>query len=885
MDAITSQINISGPPIDAETNLQQTYKDIVVSIYSTLENTGGAVTIDAATQLLGANITNDIISINQASITESGLLSSADFEIFLTHVNSTNNPHNVTANDVGLGMVDNTSDIDKPISSSTQSALNEKANTASLAPVAFSGDFNDLDNIPTTNSGGASNHSELNLDDGSNPHNTNANDLGLENVDNTSDVDKPISTAQANAIQVVQDDINTHEARTDNPHNVTREQLDLDSVEPFTESTSSVELLKYVTDPDIDVDDPANELAIPTLKAIEDAFLRDSGNLADVYFVSTLGDDASAERGNFFAPYTLQGAIAVVSSGDNIVMIGGDYGDIDFNIAVNGVSYSTFGSVFMTFIDGGGYFPPINALNMSFKGDFNIIINKTGTTDLAESDMVSTNTNGGFFISTNNTSRANVIEVNNINLISGDYIFFTNHVNGIGATYSFSGTLTSNAGFIWYTPNFTRTTAINGIIQCSYTGTNSTIYPLRFYFSNSNNKTFIVNMTSSQNGCFITSNATIQGSIIQSGTSIFQSEGLNNDTDRNKVYADIRGGNLGFSANIAATEYHGEYVGVTFLQSGGLSKFYHYGTLINCSIEADNDLHVFKNARTVNLSLLNPFGVFQTNLEIIDSIFINLNIDADGFSLRTLLIENSSIILSDGSGFNFGTGLDYGPWIIRNSRIEGNISSTADSLRSSIFTARGSTFNGIEDGVASFKFENSTIINNNADPEARCIVLAAFRSASLFIENLKLRTEGDFSVSVQNTGGGITFLHVRGESFFNKSIDTPFTDTQLQFVSGNAKNIYIADEPANKDEWREITANYTALHNDSGLIYYVAAGDITLPDTLPEKWNVEVIKDNTSTAPVNILTSGTNTINGITSINTNYASVKITKRGTTYTIR
>lgn len=43
-----------------------------------------------------------------------------------THINNTNNPHAVTKAQIGLNNVDNTADIDKPISSATQSALDLK---------------------------------------------------------------------------------------------------------------------------------------------------------------------------------------------------------------------------------------------------------------------------------------------------------------------------------------------------------------------------------------------------------------------------------------------------------------------------------------------------------------------------------------------------------------------------------------------------------------------------------------------------------------------------------------------------------------------------------------------------------------------------------------
>ena len=47
-----------------------------------------------------------------------------------SHTNNKSNPHGVTAAQVGLGNVDNTSDLSKPISTATQTALNGKANTS-----------------------------------------------------------------------------------------------------------------------------------------------------------------------------------------------------------------------------------------------------------------------------------------------------------------------------------------------------------------------------------------------------------------------------------------------------------------------------------------------------------------------------------------------------------------------------------------------------------------------------------------------------------------------------------------------------------------------------------------------------------------------------------
>ncbi len=50
-----------------------------------------------------------------------------------SHISSSLNPHAVTKSQVGLGSVDNTSDVNKPVSSAQQTALNLKANLASPA--------------------------------------------------------------------------------------------------------------------------------------------------------------------------------------------------------------------------------------------------------------------------------------------------------------------------------------------------------------------------------------------------------------------------------------------------------------------------------------------------------------------------------------------------------------------------------------------------------------------------------------------------------------------------------------------------------------------------------------------------------------------------------
>jgi hypothetical protein len=82
----------------------------------------------------------------------------------------------LTKTDVGLANVDNTSDAAKPVSSATQTALNGKENTVTAGTTAqyYRGDksFQTLDKIA----------------------------VGLANVDNTSDANKPVSTATQTAL-------------------------------------------------------------------------------------------------------------------------------------------------------------------------------------------------------------------------------------------------------------------------------------------------------------------------------------------------------------------------------------------------------------------------------------------------------------------------------------------------------------------------------------------------------------------------------------------------------------------------------------------------------------------------------------------------------------
>lgn len=172
------------------------------------------------------------------------------------HVAKTNNPHNVTKNQVGLGKVDNTADKDKPVSTAQSTAIISAKNEVQ----------SNLD---------------IHISDTSNPHNVTKDQVGLGNVDNTSDKLKPISDATKTALNgkvdkvtdkslvldteiaklsnlKTQDELNTsiadakkagtdaqtnitsHKNDETNPHNVTKAQVGLDQVDNTSDQDKPV---------------------------------------------------------------------------------------------------------------------------------------------------------------------------------------------------------------------------------------------------------------------------------------------------------------------------------------------------------------------------------------------------------------------------------------------------------------------------------------------------------------------------------------------------------------------------------------------------------------------------------------------------------------------
>ena len=156
-----------------------------------------------------------------------------------------------------------------------------------------------------------------------NPHNVTKTQIGLGNVDNTSDADKPVSTSQATAIANAkkagtdaQSNLSSHINNKSNPHNVTAEQIGVnnatltiqkngETVDTFTANSSVDKTVNIIvpTTPDdigaISKDNISQTLGnsttkVPSEKAVSDAMASAGGGdmLKSVYDPTSLVEQA-----------------------------------------------------------------------------------------------------------------------------------------------------------------------------------------------------------------------------------------------------------------------------------------------------------------------------------------------------------------------------------------------------------------------------------------------------------------------------------------------------------------------------------------------------------------------------------------------------------------
>ena len=141
--------------------------------------------------------------------------------------------HDITAASVGLENVDNTSDINKPISTATQTALDLKANqSTTYTKIEVDAEVTAAE---TAASSSLSAHTSLT----NNPHGVTKTQVGLPNVE-----DKSAATIIGEIVDgdipstITRDsELSAHTSLTNNPHSVTKTQVSLGNVTNESKTT------------------------------------------------------------------------------------------------------------------------------------------------------------------------------------------------------------------------------------------------------------------------------------------------------------------------------------------------------------------------------------------------------------------------------------------------------------------------------------------------------------------------------------------------------------------------------------------------------------------------------------------------------------------------
>lgn len=117
-DKVNLDVTLPNKITEESNRAQQKEQELDRKIDTTKSDIIGSATTDNDT--LGKLESNLNEEINRATNKENSIEQNLN-----SHISNQQNPHNVTKAQVGLGNVDNTSDMDKPISTATQSALDE----------------------------------------------------------------------------------------------------------------------------------------------------------------------------------------------------------------------------------------------------------------------------------------------------------------------------------------------------------------------------------------------------------------------------------------------------------------------------------------------------------------------------------------------------------------------------------------------------------------------------------------------------------------------------------------------------------------------------------------------------------------------------------------
>ena len=169
------------------------------------------------------------------------------------HINNRTNPHRVTKEQIGLDQVDNTSDANKPISNATQTALNDKFSATDGN--ALKQTIEDMPNLVVTEGSVSHKNNNISLSlrqqDLKDPVNTDSilltfnpatdSTAGVMSASDKTKLDGLKEQAEIDtSISNVQNNLNAHINNRTNPHRVTKEQIGLDQVDNTSDANKPI---------------------------------------------------------------------------------------------------------------------------------------------------------------------------------------------------------------------------------------------------------------------------------------------------------------------------------------------------------------------------------------------------------------------------------------------------------------------------------------------------------------------------------------------------------------------------------------------------------------------------------------------------------------------
>ena len=175
-----------GQEIGNAKSVQEVFTDLETNKVDKVE--GKSLVSDTDITKLSELPNNTTLNTNIANAKKAGTDAQSTIN---THINDTNNPHNVTKAQVGLDQVNNTSDVNKPISTATQRALDNKVDKIDGKQLST----NDYTTAEKNKVAESINKSAANTLINMAIGKLTKASVGLDNVDNTADVNKEVLSA------------------------------------------------------------------------------------------------------------------------------------------------------------------------------------------------------------------------------------------------------------------------------------------------------------------------------------------------------------------------------------------------------------------------------------------------------------------------------------------------------------------------------------------------------------------------------------------------------------------------------------------------------------------------------------------------------------------